>query len=352
MYIKECIKEIERVGGRQGRLDFLRLDMNENPEGLPKEITEAIKAELTPEFFATYPEPERFLTVLADYLDVKKENLCVTNGSDMAIRYIFEVFGRPGSSVLTVFPSFEMYRINCLIFGFKHKPVAYNPDFTLDFDRVLDAITEEVSIVSVLNPNNPIGTVYTEDQFDRIAKRAAEVGALVIVDEAYHYFYDKTFLRKIFEYDNVILIRTFSKLFSIAALRLGFLVGNERLIHYIWNVRPTFDTNAVALKAGEILLKSQGLCERLIAVEREGRQYLIDSLAAHGYEYFAGNGNYAFIRTRIPVPEVRKRLEARKILIKTYSQEILSGFIRISTGSRPVMEQFTRALYEVDCECE
>ena len=191
-----------------------------------------------------------------------------------------------------------------------------------------------------------------EDQFDRIAKRTAEVGALVIVDEAYHYFYDKTFLRKIFEYDNVILIRTFSKLFSIAALRLGFLVGNERLIHYIWNVRPTFDTNAVALKAGEILLKSQGLCERLIAVEREGRQYLIDSLAAHGYEYFAGNGNYAFIRTRIPVPEVRKRLEARKILIKTYSQEILSGFIRISTGSRPVMEQFTRALYEVDCECE
>ena len=73
MYIKECIKEIERVGGRQGRLDFLRLDMNENPEGLPKEITEAIKAELTPEFFATYPEPERFLTVLADYLDVKRK---------------------------------------------------------------------------------------------------------------------------------------------------------------------------------------------------------------------------------------------------------------------------------------
>ena len=137
MYIKECIKEIERVGGRQGRLDFLRLDMNENPEGLPKEITEAIKAELTPEFFATYPEPERFLTVLADYLDVKKENLCVTNGSDMAIRYIFEVFGRPGSSVLTVFPSFEMYRINCLIFGFKHKPVAYKPDLTQDFLRVL-----------------------------------------------------------------------------------------------------------------------------------------------------------------------------------------------------------------------
>ena len=97
-------------------------------------VVDEVKAELTPEFLATYPEPERFLGLLAEYLGVERANLCVTNGSDMAIRYIFEVFGRPGSSVLTVSPSFEMYRINCLIFGLTHKPVVYNADFTLDFD--------------------------------------------------------------------------------------------------------------------------------------------------------------------------------------------------------------------------
>lgn len=348
MYVKECVKNIERIGGRQGRLDFLRLDMNENPEGLPEEFVEKVKKELTPEFFATYPEPEKFLGMLAGYLGVARENLCVTNGSDMAIRYLFEVFGRPGSSVVTVSPTFEMYRINCLIFGLNHKPVMYNPDFTLDFSRVLDAITEDVSIVSVLNPNNPIGSVYTEEEFDQIARRAGEVGALVIVDEAYHYFYDRTFLKKIFEYDNVVLIRTFSKLFSLASCRLGFLAGNEKLIHYIWNVRPTFDTNAVALKFGEHILAEKGLCEKLVAIEREGRQYLKESLKEHGYEFFAENGNYAFIRVKTSVDLVKERLEARKILIKTYRQEMLKDYIRISTGSRKVMEQFTEAFYEVD----
>lgn len=347
-YVKECVKDIVRIGGRQRRADFLRLDMNENPEGLPEEFVEKVKAELTPEFFATYPEPEKFLGILAGYLGVKRENVCVTNGSDMAIRYLFEVFGRPGSSVVTVSPTFEMYRINCLIFGLNHKPVLYNPDFTLDFDRVLDAITEEVSIVSVLNPNNPIGTVYSEEQFDAIARKAESVGALVIVDEAYHYFYDKTFLNKISEYGNVVLIRTFSKLFSVAAVRLGFIVGNEDLIRYVWNVRPTFDTNAVALKFGEKLLTEPGLCEKLVAIEKEGRSYLTESLTEHGYEYFAENGNYAFIKTKTPVPQVKARLEEKKILIKTYSQEMLKDYIRISTGSRKVMKQFTDALYEVD----
>lgn len=347
-YVKECVKDIVRIGGRQGRAEFLRLDMNENPEGLPKGLVDKVKERLTPEFFSTYPEPERFLNILAEYLGVKRENVCVTNGSDMAIRYLFEVFGCPGSSVVTVSPTFEMYRINCLIFGLKHKPVMYNPDFSLDFSKILDAITEDVSIVSVLNPNNPIGTVYTEEQLDAIAKRAKEVGALVIVDEAYHYFYNKTFLNLIFDYDNVVLIRTFSKLFSVAAVRLGFIAGNKELVKYVWNVRPTFDTNAVALAFGEVLLTEPGLCEKLVAIEKEGRKYLTESLREHGYEYFAENGNYAFIRTKTPVSRVKEQLEEKKILIKTYNQEILKDYIRISTGSKRVMEQFTEALYEVD----
>ncbi len=348
MYVKECVKDVERVGCRQGRADFLRLDMNENPEGLPADLVERVKSTITPEFLATYPEPERFLNLLADYLGVKRENLCVTNGSDEAIRYLYEVFGRPGSSVVTVSPTFEMYRVNCMIFGLKHKPVMYNADFTLDFDKVLDAITDDVSIVSILNPNNPIGTVYTDEQFDAIAQRAQDVGALVIVDEAYHYFYDKTFLPKVFEYDNVVLLRTFSKLFLLAGVRLGFIVGNEELIHYVWNVRPTHATNSVALAFGEAVLTEPGLVEKLVATERKGREYLLSSLEEHGYEFFAGNGNYAFIKTKLPAEEVRQRLEDHGVLVKTYDQEMLKPYIRISTGSIKIMKQFTDILYEVD----
>ena len=113
-------------------------------------------------------------------------------------------------------------------------------------------------------------------------------------------------------------------------------------------MRPTFDTNAVALTFGETLLTEPGLCEKLVAIEKEGRTYLTESLSEHGYEYFAENGNYAFIRTKTAVSQVKERMEEKKILVKTYSQEILKDYIRISTGSRKVMKQFTEALYEVD----
>lgn len=347
-YVKDCVKDILRVGGRQDRLKFLRLDMNENPEGLPSAFVERVKAEMSPEFFAAYPEVDHFTGILAQYLGIGTENICITNGSDMAIRYLFEVFGCPGSSVVTVSPTFEMYRVNCLIFGLKHKPVEYRPDFTLDFEKVLDAITSEVSIVSVLNPNNPIGTVFSEEEFDRIAKRAGEAGAIVIVDEAYHYFYDKTFLKKIFEYDNVVLVRTFSKLFSLAACRLGFMAGNPGMIKYVKNVRPTFDTNSVALRFGEAVLQEPGMVEQLAAVEKEGREFLLGSLKASGYEYFAGNGNYAFIRVKSTVPHVKEELEKRMVLVKTYSYPIFEGYIRISTGSKSTMQRFVHAFYESD----
>ena len=85
-----------------------------------------------------------------------------------------------------------------------------------------------------------------------------------------------------------------------------------------------------------------------MAIEKEGREYLLESLKEHGYEVFAQNGNYAFIKTKTPVPQVKERLEEKKILIKTYGQEMLKDYIRISTGNKKVMEQFTEALYEVD----
>ncbi len=174
----------------------------------------------------------------------------------------------------------------------------------------------------------------------------------MIVDEAYHYFYDGTFLPLVLKHDNVVLVRTFSKLFSLAAVRLGFLVGNEQLIHYVWNVRPTFDTNAVALKFGEVLLKEPGLCDRLVAIEKEGRQYLLEWLKEHEYTFFAENGNYAFIKTKLPPAVVKERLEEKKILIKTYGQEMLKDYVRISTGSRKVMETFAAALLAADREAD
>lgn len=356
MYVKPCIKEIVRIGGEQGRAGFLRLDMNENPGGLPADFTASVLAELTPEYLAMYPEEERLRELLAAYLagesgcPVTTGNLCLTNGSDMAIRYLYEVFAEPGSRVVTVAPSFEMYRIYSLIFGLSHCPVMYHEDYSLPVEELLAAIDEDTDIVVLLNPNNPVGRAFTAAEFDRIADRAAAVGALVIVDEAYHYFYPQTFIRQALLRNHVVVIRTFSKLMSIAGCRLGFMTADPGIIEYIRHVRPSFEVNCVAVKFAEKLLLQPELIHSMQAAAQLGKDCLVQELRQHGYPVMVQEGNFVFFKPlHLSAARLAARLRERRILVKTYSALLLQDWIRVSTGEEQYMKSFLDVLYEVDC---
>lgn len=264
-YVNENIKNTVRVFPRQKRYNCLRYDMNENPEGLPKDFVDSVLKEITPEFLAIYPEPDKFLNKYANFIGAQYENVVATNGSDMAIRYILETFGEAGKSVVTVSPSFEMYWVNCNILGLKHKPVAYNDDLTINIENIINAIDLDTRVV-LLNPNNPVGNVYTEEEFRLVLKRTQEVGAILVVDEAYHYFYKNTFIDYALKEPNVIVLRTFSKMFSIAACRLGVAISNPQIIDYIKRGKLTFDVNSIALLFGERLLDHPEVYKELIQI--------------------------------------------------------------------------------------
>lgn len=360
MYVKPCIKEILRIGGQQGRYGFLRLDMNENPGGLPAEFVEEVKRELTPEYLAMYPEESRTKRLLAEYLSgsgtgiVTEQNLCLTNGSDMAIRYLYEIFAEPGSSVVTVAPSFEMYRIYSLIFGLNHRPVVLKEDFSIPMEDILAAIQEDTDIVVLLNPNNPVGRSYTEDEFEQITARAARVGALVIVDEAYHYFYRNTFLKQALARDHVVVLRTFSKLMSLAGCRLGYMAANPQIIEYVNHVRPSFEVNTVALKFAEKILERPEMIDYLQEEADRGKTYLCRTLRERGYELMVQEGNFIFVRPKyLTAHEAARRLEMEeKVLVKTYGAPLLKPYLRISTGSEEYMESFLQAFFRVDVPAE
>jgi histidinol-phosphate aminotransferase len=348
-YVNEHIKNTQRVFPGQGRYDFYRYDMNENPEGLPKEFVDSVLKEITPEFLSIYPEPDRFLNKYAAFIGAKYENLVATNGSDMGIRYLLEVFGEEGKEVVTVAPSFEMYWVNCNILGLKHVPVSYNNDFTIDVDKIVNAITTDTRVVVLLNPNNPMGDAYTEEEFKQILAKAKEVGAILIVDEAYHYFYENTFLNYALEEENVIVLRTFSKLFSIAACRLGVIISNPQIVHYVKNAKLTFDANAIALLFAERIIEHPEMVEELIRTEKEGKEYTLNSLREHGYECRGCKGNFLFVKPRNNAKEIAMRLETeKKVLVHPYGNEILKDYIRVSVGSIDAMKIFLDAFYELD----
>lgn len=348
-YINENVKNTVRIFPEQGRYQYHRYDMNENPEGLPKNFVDSVMQEITPEFLAVYPEPDRFLKKYASYIGAEYENVLTTNGSDSAIRYLLEIFCEKGKEVLTVSPSFEMYAVNCSILGLKHKMVSYKEDLSLDINEIIESITEETDVVVLLNPNNPIGNVYTEDELERIIKKAESCEAIVIIDEAYYYFHKKTFLSYALKEKNVVVLRTFSKLFSIAACRLGIIISNPEIIGYVKNSRLTFETNSIALLLAERLIESPEIIEQLVQVQDEGKKYILEILQEKGYEVRDCTGNYIFIVPRRNPKVLEKGLkENHKILIKTYSNPLLERYIRVSTGSVKAMKFFVERFLEED----
>lgn len=349
MYINPLIEKLERKYPNSNREGVLRLDMNENPGGLPLDIVESIKSKLTPEFFSTYPNKDPLINSLAKFHDISTENIAITDGSEMALKYIFESFGKPGSNFVSVFPTFEMYGVYANMYGLNHKKVDVSRDFDINVSQLLTCIDENTSIVSLLNPNNPIGRPYTDKEFRLLAEKTKAVGALLIIDEAYHYFYKGTQLPLLQEYDHIIITRTFSKLFSIAACRIGYAVSSPKIIKMINNARPTFDTNSIAVFFANELINNKELTQKLINIELEGRNYLLAELDKLGYEYVYQGGNYITIKVQTDANIVAERLlKEKNISIKTSGYDILKNYIRVTTGHIKYMKLFVEDLLELD----
>lgn len=348
-YLNPNIQNTPRVFPKQGRAAYHCYDANENAEGLPLDFVEEVKKEITPEFLARYPEPDHFLKKYANYIGVDFENVYGTNGSDHGIRVLLETFGEPGKEVVTVSPTFEIYWVCCSLLGLVHKPVMYNRDFTISVQQILDTITSNTRIVVLLNPNSPIGNLYSDEEVSKVVARAKEVGAIVILDEAYHYFYEKTFLKFALENDNVLLLRTFSKLMSIAGCRLGMVVGNPQLIHYVKNSRLAYEMNVVGLLFAERLLEHPEIIQHLIEKEKAGKNFLMKKLAEQGYWFMDCHGNYVLLRPKHDAHQIAKRLEEEKrVLVHAYGNELMKDLLRVTVGSEESMNFFINALLDVD----
>lgn len=347
-YVNPFIKDLYRVKFHDERGNVLRLDMNENPEGLPKEFVEEIKKKITPEFLATYPEKDSLIAVIAKHNGTAPENISVTCGSEEAMRLIFQCFGEQGKRLVTVTPTFEMYDVYSKMFGMEHAAAEYGEDFSVSADDVLKLINKNTGIVILLNPNSPIGTSFSEEEARRILKKSRENNAVVVVDEAYHYFYESTFMPLINECDNLIVLRTFSKLCSIAGLRIGYASGDPQIINYIEKAESTFNVNSAAILFAEEILKRPGMMEKLKKIEREGHLWLADKLKGAGYRVFSENGNYLLFKTKRPSKEIVSELKGKGVFVRDYGKGVLAGWTRVSTGSKKCMERFWNEFIKID----
>lgn len=347
-YVNPFIEKLVRIYPEGNRSGYLRLDMNENPEGLPEIFIEKCKKYITADFVSSYPNRESLVRTLSKYHNLSENMFCITDGSEMAIKYIYEVFGEKGKKVVTVNPTFEMYDVYCNMFGLKHITYDISENFEINNDDLIKLIDEDTSLVCLLNPNNPVGGSYSNEDIVKIIEKARTCNAIVVIDEAYHYFCNSTSIDIINSYDNVIILRTFSKLFSLASCRIGYAIACSKIADLLNKVRPTFDTNSFALLFAEMALKDNNLKDELIKIEKEGRLYLIEKLKEYNYKYYYGEGNYIFIKPHCNTNDLVNKFYENKILVKTYSKGILKDYIRINTGSILAMKKFFNAFILLD----
>ena len=349
-YINVNIRNLNRIFDQNSREGYLRLDLNENPGGLPEEFINNVLSEITPEFLSQYPETLPFTEVLARFIGVKKNEICLTNGSAEGIRYIIEAYTRPGGKILGVVPSYAMYEVYSKMYGREFIPVGYSSEFNMNIDDIIYKMQPDVDLVVVLNPNNPVGDVYTYDDMDRLIKAAKENEITVLIDEAYFYFYPNSFIKYAIENDYVFLTRTFSKLFSLAGVRLGYVVGKAEGISLIQKLCTPHNVNAFGLKFAQKIIETEGMIDELVDKQIKGKTFLVQELKRHGYEISAKEGNFIFIKTKSDAQLVMNNLKnKKKILVKTYDG--IGSFgkcLRVTTGEKELMEKFIDALIDVD----
>ena len=349
-YLDEKIEKLFRIFDQNERKDYLRLDLNENPGGLPQEFISEVLNGITPQFVAQYPETLHFTEVLARHLDTDISHLCLVNGSAEGIRYIIQAFTSPNGRIVGVVPSYFMFQIYSEMYGRDFVKVPYNEDLSMDIKNIIAEMTDDTQLLILLNPNNPMGNVYTDEEFEAIFKVAQEKQITILIDEAYHYFYPKTFIKYALEKEHVFVTRTFSKLFSLAGCRLGYVVGWPDGVKMVQKLCTPHNTNAFAMRFAEAVLETPGMLNSLIEKFNEGRSYLISELDRNGYSHKGEAGNFIFIKPRTDAQTIVDRMKSeKKILIKTYPNVGEFGnCLRVSIGEKKYMEQFMKALLELD----
>lgn len=349
-YLNPRIENLYRIFDQNERKDFLRLDLNENPGGLPQDFINDVLKDITPQFVAQYPETLHFAEVLAKFLKTDIAHLCLVNGSAEGIRYVIQAFTSENGRIVGVVPSYFMFQVYSEMYGRDFVKVPYNDDLTMSIDNIINELTDDTQLLILLNPNNPMGNVYSDDEFSALLQVAKQKQITILIDEAYHYFYPKTFIEHALNEEHVFVTRTFSKLFSMAGCRLGYVVGWPEGIKMVQKFCTPHNTNAFAMKFAEAVIENPEVLQSLIDKFNEGRKYLTDTLDANGYEHKGDAGNFIFIKTKTDAQKIVERMKSeKKILIKSYPNVGNFGTcLRVSMGEKIYMQQFCNALFELD----
>jgi len=325
----------------------VRFDLNTSPEIPDKLVREASKS-LPRLKIHEYPDTSyRMLrSLLAEYCSVDIDQITVTNGADEGLDIISKIYLDPESNVVISEPTYAMFRIVSEIMGSKVVGVLRNRDLTDNFDRITRAIDERTRIVFLCSPNNPTGTcVSRRDLMDLLGS----VSCAVVLDEAYAEFAGETCIDLIQDYENLIVLRTFSKAFSLAGARVGYMVASRKTIDLLNKVRPPNSLTVFSLELAQLALRNRRLMESNVSSLLRARERLRKRLEVLGLRVYPSKANFLLVDLGVRSPSsIQRMLMERGMVVRDVSSmPMLKSCVRITVRKEGENERLAQTLSEV-----
>jgi len=325
-----------------GCRDALRLDFNENTLACSPKVREAL-AQISTSQLTRYPERQPVEAVVAAHLNVRPEQLTLTNGVDEAIHVLFETFLEAGDELLLPVPTYTMYEVYASATDATVVPVLAEDNLRFPFDRLLAAVTPRTKIIAIANPNSPSGTVATRAQLLELVRHAPQ--AVLLVDEAYFHFHGETVIDLIDTLPNLIVARTFSKAYGLAGLRLGVLAGPVELMRWIRRVLSPYSVNSLALACLPPALEDRAYLNWYVGEVLAARADFEAALDAAGLRRWPSRANFVLIEIGPQHAEFVRLMGAAGVLVRDRSNDPgCDGRVRITVGTREQMQQAIVAL--------
>jgi histidinol-phosphate aminotransferase len=329
---------------------LIRLNNNENPLGPPKASREIIDR-FPPPHASIYPSGDVYHLryKLADKFGLHPDQFLVGNGANEAISFVIKAFCQEGDNIITADKTFAVYEWVAEFSGFQAWLVPL-VNFGFDDEGMLRQIDERTKILFICNPNNPTGSYWSEsrlmDFLDRIAGRQ-----IVVVDEAYCEFVENEDypdgIKMIHEYPNLVVFRTFSKMYALAGLRIGYLVGDKEVVDIIRRTCVVYSVNTVAQAAALAALDDQEHILRTRDMVRRGKEFLSKELELMGLPFVNGQGNFIMIKLPMSDSLAYRKLMAQGMMVRTMTGFRFPNYIRITISKMDAMEAFVESLAKI-----
>ncbi len=326
---------------------LFRLNNNENPLGPPPAARAIIDRFPAPRA-SVYPSGDAFhlRRTLAEAFDMHPDQFLVGNGANEVIGFVIKAFCREGDNIVTADKTFAVYEWVAEFSGFEARLVPLSR-FGFDGEAMLRRADERTKVLFVCNPNNPTGTYWNEAELRRFLDRVAG-RRIVVVDEAYAEFVEREDypdgLSLIREYPNLVVFRTFSKMYALAGLRIGYLAGDPEVVDVIRKTCVVYSVNTLAQDAALAALGDKEHMDRTRDLVRTAKAFLLRELGNLGLWTLSGEGNFMMVRLHMSDSLAYRKLMTQGVMVRTMTGFRFPNFIRVSIGPMEAMEAFVESL--------